>query len=687
MSSMKAPKAGSLLFVDVGDVVLPERLHRDSANFISDVLKDAGSTSYLEVVTRATHSGQLIPGRCYTGWGMDAGHKSWFSKDSGGTASFDKPVLVNHDMLSAPLGRVKKATYTKLKHGKAFEDDWINPDTGTDLGSGYITLTKHISDPETMQMVIDGRLKTVSTQQSADSAWCSYCRTPLSTGCDHEIGSTVEDDDGNSYPVYAVTGKLEYHEVSFVNRPRQQNAMTLSFKKLSDSLREKDMIVDSQISMAYQALRFGSRESLADLLSDALPSTSRITKKVKVSGGKLIMGAPKGPSVPEGIKKIESLESKDVSDAVIPTRPESFNYPLAKLCSLLASDMDLSDGYRETIWLYGITEQEAGHAHTFSIGIDIAGKLIKGTTGMTGQGSYPVEHHHDVWSKFTEVPSSEVSGRTRDSTAGDAHSHDFYISMSGGSDSADKLIASGDEISSSLKSLKDVADGDLLTDAEKNKSYASLEDLLKDDALWSESFGKEVLRVLPRIKNSPAKFSLISKLIDTGAIKVEPMPLNEAVEKAINLLNDSLVATRAEVTEMKAKLAEAETKLAAALKDAEDARKTASDLKVVSDSANAQLGKICKAVSLLTDGKEVDFSKIEGEVVSADSFEKVSTALAALPSKLKMTAKSLVSEARKDGGVAALEDGTNKSNKKPSAEASKPKLNNKSLESLDALSS
>jgi len=315
-----------LLFADVHQLVLPETLHPQARDFVHDVLKDEKGGVYLEHKVRATHSGQLMPFRCYTGWGMKTGTKSWFSTDRGGTAGYDKPVLVNHDMAVPPLGRVVSAEYQQLKFGDDWDNDWRFPDTGTDLGSGFIVTTSHIKDKEAIQKIMDGRFDTVSTAQTASHAWCSFCGSEVRTGCDHFPGNTYKtEDDDSEYLCYIVTGIFDYHEISFVNRPRQPNAKGLSFQMIKDHLSDEteDLLVmadEDSRPIDGLAVRTSADEELhVDLLdSGDLPSTSIFTGRTSVvineelEDRKNVQSAPDG-IVLEGVDKVKDQSNEDSS--------------------------------------------------------------------------------------------------------------------------------------------------------------------------------------------------------------------------------------------------------------------------------------------------------------------------------------------------------------------------------------
>lgn len=183
----------------------------------------------------ATHSGRITNRRVYPGTKMKKAAKSWISTDRGGSSTFDKPVLKNHDQNADPLGRVINAQYVHLKNGQDFSQDYLMPDLNGP-GSGFIRLTANISDQDAIEKFLDGRFMTVSTSQSSDKTTCSICDKEMippflrylmgmdedEDACQHIPGRVYEIKDGKKKKkmlCYAITGELEYHEVSAVNSP------------------------------------------------------------------------------------------------------------------------------------------------------------------------------------------------------------------------------------------------------------------------------------------------------------------------------------------------------------------------------------------------------------------------------------------------------------------------------------
>ncbi|MGD9697437.1 hypothetical protein [Acinetobacter sp.] len=130
--------------------------------------------------------------------------KSWITP-------FPKPMLINHDKGTDPLGRVKAARY-------------IGDDSG-----GYIQLDVNIPDTDGAQKIQDGRYLTVSTSGTPiEFVKCSICgqdHLRAEEHCGHSRGQKyVDEDSGVTKTCFWYVGALEYKEVSFVNIPADQDA-------------------------------------------------------------------------------------------------------------------------------------------------------------------------------------------------------------------------------------------------------------------------------------------------------------------------------------------------------------------------------------------------------------------------------------------------------------------------------
>jgi len=145
----------------------------------------------------AIHSGITANYNEYTTEALTAAVETWLKP-------YNKPIIMNHDKLTEPIGRVIGAAMAK-------EDD----------GTPYIKLQAAITDPQAVQKVLDRRYLTGSVGGKTDEAVCSVCNTDWAVvkesnraPCAHRRG--------RSYKGQIATLKMaqiDFKEYSIVNMP------------------------------------------------------------------------------------------------------------------------------------------------------------------------------------------------------------------------------------------------------------------------------------------------------------------------------------------------------------------------------------------------------------------------------------------------------------------------------------
>lgn len=116
---------------------------------------------------------------------------------------YPKPVLVNHDMLSEPLGRISEDVFLKESDTK-----------------GVLQLKARISDPAAIEKILDGRYLTVSIGSKPGIVECSICGANwFEDECDHTMGEVYVDQIGEQHLCTAVMRDINPSELSFVNLP------------------------------------------------------------------------------------------------------------------------------------------------------------------------------------------------------------------------------------------------------------------------------------------------------------------------------------------------------------------------------------------------------------------------------------------------------------------------------------
>lgn len=166
----------------------------------------------------AIHAGLTSNFNMYTAEALEGSLNSW-------VAPYARPIIMNHDELSEPVGRVMKSTMAQ-------EED----------GTRYVLLQAAITDPIAVEKILDGRYLTGSVGGKAESAKCSVCdkdwaKESLENGypCRHKRGQVYE-----GKLAYFELGELTFKEYSFVNIPADQHSGVRSLSTDGSSSEEED---------------------------------------------------------------------------------------------------------------------------------------------------------------------------------------------------------------------------------------------------------------------------------------------------------------------------------------------------------------------------------------------------------------------------------------------------------------
>lgn len=245
----------NIKFID--NVLVENSISKEVSDSANSIL-ERNQEPKLKVTIDATNSGVLTNLRVYPAKFVSEGYKSFISKDKGGTAAFDKPVLTHHDLSSDPIGRVVGARYTPLKSGSDFENDFLNPDPMGGKGSGVVTIDAIITDKDAIKKVLDNRYLTVSVGHQSDYYLCSICGDSIME-CTHIPGSRYDEEGDKTKKTdgrqcFVITGPLSYREVSFVNEPAQPNAKILTHS-WTDSQKDSWTEISGLINSSKETVR------------------------------------------------------------------------------------------------------------------------------------------------------------------------------------------------------------------------------------------------------------------------------------------------------------------------------------------------------------------------------------------------------------------------------------------------
>ena len=313
------------------------------------------------------------------------------------TDNFAKPVLLHHNDMRDPVGRVHRATYQDLSHlyvepmqafkerygGVVFTDAKVDLEKAFDqidwvvenmvpmkdyVGMGYGELDLHITDAEAAEKIVDQRYLTVSVGFTTDSMYCSNCHQDWASEgfCEHERGKLY---DGKQTLV--IPGKFNYEEISWVNSPADTGATVLSVSEtpsLADDTANDEFletVVNTQDSVCQPILY-----SVMDGTATRLDSFKRVT--------------------PERAQEVIDVDKKE--DNTQPKAPELVKVTIDDVeveFPAAASDLlNTEDAKHENY----VTDEVDGHKHRI---------IIDPATG-NGYTSYDTSHSHNVVNRIVE---------------------------------------------------------------------------------------------------------------------------------------------------------------------------------------------------------------------------------------------------------------------------------------------
>lgn len=241
-----------------------------------DILDAKDEPKGVRIKIEATHSG-IVNGnkKFYLPIGMKAGTDSFVKP-------YPKPVTVNHDQYSSPLGRIAEASY--ISYGIGGQIDTLRPRGISDSksmakvrdfvksstysmdgykGLGHIQLIAEINDKDAIQKIVDKRYLTVSIGGGTNAMYCSICGVDNKRkSCDHYPGQVYDGEE-----CFFVSGDLmDFDHVSYVNSPADKNTNT----ELLDSDDYRITILD------FITLDKGKKMNLKDFLQGKFPTYKEV---------------------------------------------------------------------------------------------------------------------------------------------------------------------------------------------------------------------------------------------------------------------------------------------------------------------------------------------------------------------------------------------------------------------------
>ena len=203
------------------------KINPETIQQLNESAKDKGSRKLI-VQMEAIHVGRTANYTFYTEQGLRDGLESW-------THPYNKPVLTHHNSHNGEaIGRILKAEYAE----------------STMSGRKGLIFTCEITDPDSVERVLDGRYQTVSIGATTDKVTCNICGTDRTQEwCEHWRG-----DDYEGQTCHFVIGTTMGREVSYVNVPADENAGNISVSVQDDAPDNTNESVDMQIFQIAEGL-------------------------------------------------------------------------------------------------------------------------------------------------------------------------------------------------------------------------------------------------------------------------------------------------------------------------------------------------------------------------------------------------------------------------------------------------
>jgi len=197
----------SIDFVESFTVQLPDFDKSDI-----DFSESFNSKHGLIIEVAAIHEGLTANYNHYSAEALESALESW-------VAPYPKPIILNHDLNTEPIGRVMAAKMDK-------EED----------GSSFVRLQIAITDPVAAQKVLDKRYLTGSVGGRAGKAVCSISGEDLAQETDSGRPRLPKYRRGKVYKgklAYIDMQDISFKEYSFVNQPADQKSGVRSAKSSS----------------------------------------------------------------------------------------------------------------------------------------------------------------------------------------------------------------------------------------------------------------------------------------------------------------------------------------------------------------------------------------------------------------------------------------------------------------------
>lgn len=224
----------------------------DKVAFCDQAMNGSTESRGITVTFNLSSSARRINNRIYTPRGQRAGLDTW-------TRPYGKPILVHHDRMKDPIGRLIDVEYVEndqeaMRFFRSIQDfanfkAIVESDEPKAIyrsllannlisnpawpGLGHLRARARITDREAIQKFLDERYLTFSAGTHSDRYVCGVCNEDWAKGdmCEHMPGKITDDGE----PVVFITGTFFGDEASVVNEPAN-NLSTVQSIVFADSV-------------------------------------------------------------------------------------------------------------------------------------------------------------------------------------------------------------------------------------------------------------------------------------------------------------------------------------------------------------------------------------------------------------------------------------------------------------------
>lgn len=276
--------------IDVVSARFPEMQDKSVKEIVDFLFDEArGDKRGLSVDVVLSTSAKMINKRIYRPSGHIGGLDSW-------TKPYKKPILVNHNENSEPMGRIRSVEWREnpaarkfFATDKEYKEFRSVIDFGTPKevqkimnryrllkdknwpGLGDLVATLDIKDRAAAEKILDERYLTFSQSSDTDSYACGECGADRMQGqkCQHRHGTK---DKKGDIPVL-VCGNLYGKEVSVVNTPANDTSVVfnISFEDSENGEVETVDLLDLE-DISYEATYNDLGEEMKDISEEVLLS-------------------------------------------------------------------------------------------------------------------------------------------------------------------------------------------------------------------------------------------------------------------------------------------------------------------------------------------------------------------------------------------------------------------------------